>query len=123
MEKVNDEIKKDINKLKQKNSNQTFFGLLFVVIIFGLIMYQGLTSNYIEIEAHWITHVISYEKQPNQFLLATTFSIAVVISFIYLIIKNQKNVKLNFKLINVFYIVVFLIISFPLWFFIISLIM
>jgi len=117
--------KKDLRKNEKKNIIKDFYyGFLFLLIIFGWTLLEGLLTGKITFMYYNAYAVISYEENTKYFIFAILFSSSIVIYSSYKFFKKFHSLKKIFNLQwrYVFYIIAFLLISFPLWFFLIGII-
>lgn len=117
--------KKDLRKNEKKNIIKDFyFVFLFLLIIFGWTLLEGLLTGKITFMYYNAIAIISYEENPKYFIFAILFSLIIVIYSSYKLFKKFHSLKRIFNLQwrYLFYIIAFILISFPLWVFIIGII-
>lgn len=122
----------DDNKNEEKNKNgyiATISWLILLIIVFGTILKQVVFDKsiivnlgFINIYSFGLKYELVYSANPNQYIFVSLFSLVVFIycaQRLYVILKSTRC-DIKFKPIYIFYIITFLGISFPFWFFVVA---
>ncbi len=123
---------KKVPKNQRKKKMKIIYFLIYSILSLGFfsIIHQGLTFKVISMHRRGLSpYIIYYDKEPNLFLFSLTFSILIVIMFTYIFIESLK-LKKSLKLTNLlpskektFHIFMFLLITSPVIFIFLSIIL
>ena len=123
---LTEEERDNLNKTEKRKSIFKIYAVfLFLFFVFGLLLKQGFTYEQISISFKGNYHIVSLKENPEHFIFAMLFSFGVIVYSIYNMIKKfrllMENIK--FKWIYIFYLIAFFVISFPLWFVLLGIIL